>query len=115
MSYQAPPPPPDGGYGQQPYGGVPQPVQTSPLAIVSLVLGILGVFPCCSVLVFGIGATITGYLAKKDIAQSNGLKKGAGMAQAGFILGIVGIVLGVLIWVLNLTGAIDSTFTTNVN
>ncbi len=117
MSYQqppAPPPPPGGGYGQQPYG-VPRQPTTPPLAIVSLVLGILGVFPCCGVLVFGIGAAVTGYLAKKEIAGSQGLKKGAGLAQAGFILGIVGIALGVLVWILNLSGAIDTSFTTNTN
>ncbi|CUR54054.1 conserved hypothetical protein [metagenome] len=115
MSYQPPPPPPPGGYGQPPYGGMPpQQPTTPPLAIVSLVLGILGVFPCCAILVFGIAAVVTGHLAKRDIAASQGYKKGAGLAQAGFILGIVGIVLGIVWWVLTAFGSMDTSFTTNV-
>jgi hypothetical protein len=101
MSYQAPPPPPDGGYGQQPgygYGAVPQ--KTSVLAIISLVTGILGIVPCCTVFVFGIAATVTGYLARNEIATSQGAKKGAGLAKAGLILGIIGIVLSIAYWIL---------------
>ncbi len=117
MSYEAPPPPPPppppgGGYGQPPYGAS-QPASTSVLAIVSLVLGILGIIPCCGVLVFGIGAAITGNLAKKEIASSNGLKKGAGMAQWGFILGLIGIALGVLYWIGIATGTVNASFSTN--
>jgi hypothetical protein len=115
-SYGAQPP----SYGQPPgnYGaGVPgQPMglapQNSPLAIVSLVTGILGI-PCCGCLIFGIVAAITGFIAKKQIAESGGTQRGASLAQWGFILGIVGIVLGVLVTILQLTNVIDSSFTFN--
>src|SRR3954449_2677767 len=89
MSYSAPPPPPEGGYG---YGGYAAP-KTNQKAIWSLVTGILGVL-CCSPL--GIAALVLGNNAKKEIAVSNGAETGGGLAQAGVILGIIGIVLLVL-------------------
>ncbi|MCD4534797.1 DUF4190 domain-containing protein [Nocardioides sp. cx-169] len=110
MSYgQPPPPPPPEGpqYGGPPPGYGAQPQKTSGMAITSLVLGIIGVFPCCSWFVFGIGAVVFGLLGKKDIRESNGAKKGAGLAQWGFILGIVGIALGILFWILVATGQVE--------
>jgi putative exporter of polyketide antibiotics len=90
MSYSAPPPPdPSAGYG----GGYAQP-RTNQKAIWSLVLGILG-FVCCG-LFAGIPALILGNMAKKEIAASGGAESGAGMAQAGFILGIIAVALSIL-------------------
>jgi hypothetical protein len=111
QSYGQQPPP----YGQPPGyppgppgapGGYGAPQQTSPLAIVSLVLGILGV-PCCGFFVLGIGAAVTGFLARKQIAESQGRLKGNGMALAGLILGIVMIVIAVVYWILILAGVFD--------
>lgn len=101
MSYEGPPPPPEapGGYGYA------QP-KTNQKAIWSLVLGILGLV-CCG-FVAGIPALILGNIAKKEIAASGGAETGAGMAQAGFILGIIAIVLGVLGLVLVLAGVINT-------
>jgi Domain of unknown function (DUF4190) len=98
-----PPPGAPGGYGQAP-------TQTSPLAIVSLVLGILGL-PCCAFLLLSIGAVVTGFLARKQIQESQGRLKGDGMALAGLILGGVGLVVSVLYWVLVLTGVFNGNFT----
>ncbi|MGD9961243.1 DUF4190 domain-containing protein [Nocardioides sp.] len=100
-----PPPPPGGGYGQQPYGGMPgQPPRNSPLAIVSLVLGIVAIIPCFySCFVFAIAASVTGFIAKGQIDSSSGALRGRGMAQAGFILGLVAIALGIVWWILTLT------------
>ncbi len=95
-----PPPGAPGGYGQAP-------AQTSPLAIVSLVLGIVG-FLCCGLFLFSIGALVTGFLARKQIGESQGRLKGGGMATAGLILGAVAIVLGIIYWVLIVAGAFDS-------
>jgi putative exporter of polyketide antibiotics len=91
MSYAGPPPPPDpsGGYGY----GYAQP-KTNQKAIWALVLGILGLV-CCG-FIAGIPAVILGNSAKKEIAASGGAETGAGMAQAGFVLGIIAIALGVL-------------------
>jgi hypothetical protein len=99
------PPPP--GYGQPyPQGYGQQPPKNSAMAITSLVLGILGI-PCCGCGVFSIAALVLGILGKKEIAESNGAKTGAGLAQAGFILGIIGIVFSVLYWILLASGALD--------
>jgi hypothetical protein len=99
-SYPPPPPGAPGGYGQ------PQ-QQTSPLAIVSLVLGIVGLL-CCTFFLLGIGAVVTGFLARKQIAESQGRLKGGGMATAGLVLGAVSIVLALAYWVLVLAGAISN-------
>jgi hypothetical protein len=111
----APPPPsmpPAPPYGQPPYGapgGFGQPQQTSPLAIVSLVLGILGV-PCCTFFLFGIAAVVTGLLARQQIDASQGRLKGNGMAMAGVILGALAIVISLVYWILALTGVINTSF-----
>jgi len=93
VSYnEPPPPPPQYGAPQPPYGGMPQ--KTNTKAIWSLVLGIVGLL-CCGFFT-GIPAIILGNSAKKEIAASGGAETGAGMAQAGFILGIIALVLMVL-------------------
>jgi len=78
--------------GQQPYQH--SVVPNSPMAIVSLTAGILGLtmFP----LIGSIVAVITGVMAKNEIKQSAGAIGGHGMAQAGMILGWIGIGLGVI-------------------
>jgi uncharacterized membrane protein len=84
----SPPPQP---YGQQPAYG--QPLQTEGTAVASLVLGIAGIVLCpfiCPIL-----AIVFGVQAKNKIRQDPSLQ-GAGMAQAGFVLGIIGIALNVL-------------------
>ncbi len=83
-------------YGQQPWGAPPR---QSGLAIASLVTGILGIF-FCGCLVVSIAALVLGIFGKKEIRESSGAKVGHGMAQAGFILGIVGIAIGLAYWAL---------------
>ena len=71
----------------QPVGGGQQ---INPLAIASLV---------CSLVCWGIGsiaAIVLGRMAKQQIAESGGTQSGEGLAQAGIIIGIVGLVLAVL-------------------
>jgi hypothetical protein len=110
MSYDPPPPPPPYGdqpqYGQ-PYGGPPQ--GTNSKAVWSLVLGILGVL-CCGPL--GIVALILGRSAQTEIAQTG--QQGAGLAKAGWILGIVAIVFMIIGAVLFATGVLtfDGAFDT---
>lgn len=86
MSDTTPPP-----YGaQQPAGPPPN----HPRAVPALVLGILGLVLC------GIFAAVPAYIlgakAEKEIAASGGAYGGAGLAKAGKILGLIGIVLTVL-------------------
>ena len=99
------------GYGQPGYGqpGYGQPQQTSPLAIISLVLGILGV-PCCAFFVLGIAAVVTGLLARRQIAESQGRLKGSEMATAGLVLGVIFMIVAAVYWILILTGAVNSAF-----
>lgn len=115
-NYGTPPPPPPGGggygggeYGGGQYGGAAEPQQTSVMAIVSLVTGILGI--CCSGwFILSIAALIVGFLGRKEIRESGGRKKGDGLALAGIILGAIGIALGALSWILIASGAIDMNY-----
>src|SRR5437764_12154983 len=96
-----PPPQP---YGQQPYayGAVRR---TEGLAVASLVLGIAGFVVCpliCSVL-----AIIFGVQAKGKIRQDPSLQ-GEGMAQAGFILGIIGLAVGAILLIVIIIAAANS-------
>lgn len=99
MSYSAPPPPGAGGYG-----GYAQPA-TNKKAIWALVTGILSLV-CCGIFA-GIPALILGNSAKKEIAAAGGAETGGGMAQAGFVLGIISTVLTVL-WVVLLVSGVLS-------
>jgi hypothetical protein len=89
MSYEMQP-------GVPSQGPPPQAVQTSSMAIVSLVLGILA-YPtaCC----YGVGlfpafgAIVTGVIARQQIRNSRGLQSGEGLAIAGIVLGAILIVI----------------------
>jgi hypothetical protein len=85
----APPPPPP-----PPRAYVSSAVQTSGLAIASLVTGIGGltIIP----LLGSILAIILGYMARNDIRQRSGQVTGEGLAMAGIVLGWIGIGLTVL-------------------
>lgn len=77
-------------YGQNPYGG-PVPGTTSPLAIVSMILGIVGVIGGFFILgLLPIAAIVTGFIARRRVRQNQ--QQGAGMALAGIITGFVGLV-----------------------
>jgi len=88
--YGTPPPP---GYGYPAGGGYAVP-QRNQKALWSLILGIVSLF-CCGVIT-GAVAIVLAQQAKREIAQSGGWQTGAGQAQAGFILGIIGVALTLL-------------------
>lgn len=110
-----PPPAPEANWQNQPVGAnTPfQPPaagsgQNNTLSIVSLVLGILSI-PCCGFVVFGIGAAVTGFLAKKKADENPALYGGRRMALAGMIIGIITAVLGLVLTVLQvLFGAFNN-------
>lgn len=56
--------------------------RTNSLAVASLILGFVSLFP-----LFGILAVVLGHVARSQIRKSAGRQKGAGMALAGLILG----------------------------
>ena len=62
------------------------------MAIASLVLGLVWIYGIGSVL-----AIIFGFIAKKNIRNSNGMETGGGMATAGIVLGIIGAAILLLI------------------
>ena len=94
-------PPEQPSYTQQPAVGG----QTPGTATASLVLGIVGLVFCpliCSVL-----AIIFGNQAKQEIEGNPGLG-GRGLAQAGVVLGWVGVglsILGILLWIVIVAAA----------
>jgi hypothetical protein len=86
--YGVPPP----GYGPPSYGAYQPQRRTSGLAIASLVLSILWLAGLGSLL-----AVIFGLSARKSIRRSHGQVSGGGMALAGLIIGIVGVIGAVAI------------------
>jgi hypothetical protein len=66
------------------------------MAVASLVLGIVGIVITILAPVCGPIAVVMGVKAKRRIAESGNTIEGAGLAQAGFILGIIATALGAL-------------------
>ncbi|WP_061966039.1 DUF4190 domain-containing protein [Demequina aurantiaca] len=93
MTAVPPPPPPNSGV---PMGtpGVNPGEEKNSLGIWALVLGIVSLV-CCGLLA-GIPAIILGKKSKE--AQAQGLATNGNLGQIGFILGIIGAVLGT-IWI----------------
>jgi uncharacterized membrane protein len=86
------------------------------MAVAGLVLGIIGVIPCFwGCLIFSILGVVFGQLGKKDIRDAAGAKTGEGAAKWAVILGIVGIVLGVLYWILVATDVINIDYSGNTD
>lgn len=105
MSFTPPPPPPPG-YGApgDPGSGYAGPPRNSSKAVAALVVGIISPLLglCCAVVgLVGIVAIVLGRSAQKEIAASNGALTGEGMAKAGFVLGIIGTVVAVVMTILN--------------
>lgn len=73
------------------------PSSTDPLAICSLVFGILGMI-CCGSLILSIAAAVCGHISLSN-TKKNPRLEGRGLAIAGVILGYVGLVIGV-IWLI---------------
>ncbi len=65
---------------------------TNGLAIASLVLGIVWIYWIGSIL-----ALVFGYVAKRQIAASNGQQGGGGLATAGIVLGWIGVAFAVIV------------------
>jgi polar amino acid transport system substrate-binding protein len=79
---------------QYPASGPPPQVNTSGMAVASLVLGILWMWGLGALL-----AVIFGYKGRNEIDRSNGWITGRGMATAGIVLGWIGIAGAVLVTV----------------
>ncbi len=82
------------------YGGYIAAPPTDGMAIASLVLGIVS-FPgiCCYGVVgvaAGVTAVILGRMSLSKITASGGMLGGRGLAQAGWICGLIGAILGAI-------------------
>ena len=72
--------------------------KTEPMAIASLVMGILALVSYYGGILFGILAIVFAHMANNKIESSNYLQ-GSGMAKAGKIMGIIGLAIwGALIF-----------------
>lgn len=80
--------------------------RTNGMAIASMVLGIVWVYWIGSIL-----ALIFGYVARRQIRDSGGLQKGAGMAMAGIVLGWIGVgLLAIFIIVVIIVAATEDEY-----
>ncbi|MHB8456331.1 MAG: DUF4190 domain-containing protein, partial [Acidimicrobiales bacterium] len=95
---------PGGWPSQQPYAAPPQyggyggPVapKNNPLAVGSLIASLCGLIPFVGFLA-AIAGIVMGFIARKQIRESNGMQGGAGLALAGIIIGFVLIGLAILL------------------
>jgi len=71
-------------------GAIPYTAQKSPMGLISMILGIVSIVCVCGYIgwLMGIVAIVLGVIAKKDP------KADQGMATAGIITGIVGLLIG---------------------
>lgn len=81
----------------------PAPARTDGMAVAALVLGCLFWLPFVGA-VCAILATVFGWAGMRHTRSNSGLR-GHGMAVAGFVLGLVGLVLAALIIVLIVVSA----------
>jgi len=77
---------------QAPQPGWVAPPRTPGQAYAALILGIVGLFPICPI-ILSIAGLVVGLGAKREIDRSGGQLGGAGIATAGIIISGVGIAL----------------------
>lgn len=113
-----PPPAPDASWQNQEIGSntpFQPPVagvegQNKTLAIVSLVLGILGITICCGGLIPSIAAIVTGVMARNKANENPAEYGGASLATWGLITGIGGLVLGIIVIILQIMFGVMGSF-----
>lgn len=94
--------------------------QTNGLAIAALVLGILSIplaFACGAGVLFGIAGVVLGFLGVKKANEEMG-GSGKGLAQAGIVTGVLGIlatVAFVLLWAFVWNTAVDNIDDLDIN
>jgi Domain of unknown function (DUF4190) len=105
-----PPPAIEPSYQQEPMQNpsfTPAPAAGGPsqtLAIVSLVVGILGLTVCCGSFVPSVVAIVLGFMAKGKASNDPANYGGSGLALGGIITGVLGLLLGVVIVALYFLG-----------
>ncbi|HEY5875052.1 MAG TPA: DUF4190 domain-containing protein [Ilumatobacteraceae bacterium] len=100
------PPPPPPNYNPPPPPGytaydnaATMPQKTNGMSVASLVLSLVGVIPCFwGLQVPGLLGVIFGLIGRRQIARSNGMQKGKGLATAGLVIGIILLVICAALW-----------------
>ena len=72
--------------------------QNQTLAIVSLVLGILGLL-CCGLFVPSLAALVTGFMARGKANSNPSMYGGSTLAMIGIITGALGVLGGLGYWI----------------
>ena len=99
------PPTPAASFQDQPGGTTmqsPPPAaagQNKTLAIISLVAGILGLTLCCGTFLPSIIGLILGFMARGKANSDPAHYGGAGLALGGLITGALGLVGGIIVWI----------------
>ena len=73
---------------------------TSGFATWGLVFGILAVICCCPKILFGVLGLVFSLIGLSQINEQPDLYKGRGLAIAGIVLSILGILFAVLCWII---------------
>ncbi|HEY2867088.1 MAG TPA: DUF4190 domain-containing protein [Pyrinomonadaceae bacterium] len=73
--------------------------QNKTLAIISLVSSILGSTFCCAFFIFSIAGIILGFMARGKANSDPSHYGGGGLALAGMLIGVLGLVLGLGVWI----------------
>lgn len=95
--------------GGAPYGTPQPPRRSSGTAVASLIFGILGLIQILPV-IGSVVALILGYASRREIDNSGGMIEGRGLAQAGIVLGWIGVgflAFGLCIIVLSFVGVLS--------
>jgi hypothetical protein len=102
-------PPPYQPYGTEPYDPYQpgHPHGTNGQAIGALVAGIVGI-PLCFCGIPSIIAIVLGILAMNETKRTG--QDGRGMALAGVIIGVIGLALSVLMWIVSAVSPTDNSY-----
>ena len=73
--------------------------QNKTLAIISLVCGILGLTLCCGWFLPSLLGLVLGFMAKSKAGQLPAQYGGAGLAMGGIITGALGLLGGIVVWI----------------
>ena len=85
-------------------GAVPVQPQNG-MGTAAMILGIVGLL-CCPTVIPSILAIVFGVIGNRNAKA--GTATNGGMAMAGLIMGIVGVVLAIAYWILNMVGALTN-------
>lgn len=84
-------------FGQQQF--TPPAGQNKTLSLISLIAGILGLTICCGSFLPSLIALILGFMGRSKATQDPANYGGAGLAMGGIIMGAIGLIAGVVVWI----------------